>query len=59
MPDLPPDPRAVLDARVRHFKKETQKLNLEFLEAEAELEKMKQAARSGAPSPRPESSEGK
>jgi len=45
MPDVPPDPRAVINARIHHFKKQTQKLNLEFLEAEAELERAKEAVR--------------
>jgi hypothetical protein len=33
----------VINARIRHFKKESQKLNLEFLEAQAELDRAKQA----------------
>lgn len=55
MPDVPPDPRAVINARIHHFKKQTQKLNLEFLEAEKELERAKEAvrlARNGMVAPR-------
>ena len=45
MSDLPPDPRAVIDARIHHYKKETQKLNAEFLEAQIELERAREAVR--------------
>ena len=48
MPELPPDPRAEIDARIKHFKKQTQKLNLEFLEAQEELARATQAVRQGA-----------
>lgn len=51
MPDLPPDPRDVINARIHHFKKQSQKLNLEFLEAEAELERAKKAVRQSGPKP--------
>jgi hypothetical protein len=43
MPKVPPDPRTVLNARIHHFKKQTQKLNLEFLEASEDLERAKKA----------------
>jgi hypothetical protein len=49
MPNVPPDPRAVINARIHHFKKQTQKLNLEVLEAEKDLERAKQAVRQGKP----------
>ncbi len=45
MPEVPPDPRAVINERIHHFKKQTQKLNLEFIEAQQELEKAKEAVR--------------
>jgi hypothetical protein len=48
MPDLPPDPLAEIDARINHFKKQTQKLSLEFLEAQAELERAQRAVRQGS-----------
>lgn len=56
MPEVPPDPRAVINERIRHFKKQTQKLNLEVIEAEAELERAKEAVRQSrikAETPRP------
>jgi hypothetical protein len=37
MSELPPDPRAVVDERIQRFKKQTQRLDAEFLEAQAEL----------------------
>jgi hypothetical protein len=45
MPNVPPDPRAVINDRIHHFKKQSQKLNLEFIEAEMELERAKEAVR--------------
>lgn len=51
MPDVPPDPRAVIDARIHHLKKQSQKLNLESLEAEADLERAKQAVRRSRSAP--------
>ena len=47
MSDLPPDPRAVIDARIHHYKKQTQKLDAEYLEAQLELERAKEAVRRG------------
>ena len=52
MPDVPPDPRAVINARIHHFKKQSQKLNLEFIEAEMELERAKEAVRKSRQTPR-------
>jgi hypothetical protein len=51
MPTVPPDPRTVLNARIHHFKKQTQKLNLEFLEASADLERAKEAVRESRAKP--------
>jgi hypothetical protein len=45
MPEVPPDPRALINERIHHFKKQTQKLNLEVIEAEQELERAKEAVR--------------
>jgi hypothetical protein len=53
MPDVPPDPRAVIDARIHQLKKQSQKLNLESLEAEADLERAKQAVRRSRAVPKP------
>ena len=47
MPNVPPDPRTVINARIHHFKKQTQKLNVEMLEAAADLERAKQVVRDG------------
>jgi hypothetical protein len=51
MPNVPPDPRDVINARIHHFKKQSQKLNMEFLEAEAELERAKKAVRQSRQAP--------
>src|SRR5688572_30110165 len=47
MSDIPPDPRAVIDARIRHLKKQTLCLDAEFIEAQLELERAKEAVRRG------------